>query len=102
MGRLNGEHGLKAKVEFDADAIALKAELAALEEGDAQVGAGIKKIAGQPHGLARRFAKSLGRAAFGFAREPARRVFSPLRALRGRTKEGVAPSYETSERRRIR
>ena len=31
-GASNGEHGLKAKVEFDADAIALKAELAALKD----------------------------------------------------------------------
>ena len=38
-------------------------------------------------------------AAFGFTREPGRRVSSPLW---GRTKEGVAPSCETSEWRRIR
>src|ERR1700689_3445862 len=31
-GASNGEHGLKAKVEFDADAIALKAQLAALKD----------------------------------------------------------------------
>ena len=31
-GASNGEHGLKAKVEFDADAVALKTQLAALKE----------------------------------------------------------------------
>jgi cell division protein FtsB len=31
-GASNGEHGLKAKVEFDADAIALQAQLAALKD----------------------------------------------------------------------
>jgi cell division protein FtsB len=31
-GASNGEHGLKAKVKFDADAVELKAELAALTD----------------------------------------------------------------------